>query len=853
MAVKGFITKEIVKDPSKKHGCARCGLYEDCKNSKIGYQGQGQKKVLIVAEYPTDTEDQTGRIFAGESGDIVKEELRSQGYNLERDFWVTYAVKCRPPKGADGKLKDPTKVQIECCKERLQREIKELNPESIILMGSMAIQSLFYDYDVGTCSALHFRRLAIPDRKLKKWILPMYSPAWVLKNRDGRHIFSSDLKYALSCTGQPFPHFEDESKNVHCLTNYDDVITFLDKIIKEKPTTAFDYESSNLKPYAKGERILTVGTSFDGKEAFAFGLHHPEARWTKEQLDVITAKWVEVLLDPAIPKFAHNIRMEHSWGLRTLDAYTEGWAWDSMISAHILDERPEYTGLKFQVFVNWGLEGYEKEAHKYLEPTNRLHLCPLKTVLLYNGMDALFTYRLRRLQQKQFSRNTSHRDRYQNWRANSLFFAGQLALTDVSDMGVCADSYYFDEIDKELLKQIKSLEDELYATPEAKKFQLRYRRQIGLGSDADLGLLFYDLLGMKSNKKTASGKASVDAAALETLDHPFAKKILELRKLSKIQGTYLAQFKREVQDGMMHPNFNLHLVRTHRSSSSDPNFQNIPVRDEDAKALLRKGIIPHPGQRLWEVDYGAMEVRIIACYSKDPVLCKQIRDGFDMHKYWASIVYQKPESAITKDERQETKNKFVFPLFYGSYFRSVAKNMGLDENHIKKCEERFWREYKVTKKWQDDLCTDYAKKGYVTMLFGHKRKGFLSKNETINSPVQGAAFHCLLWALTQINKIRKAEGWKSKIMGQIHDSCVLSVEPSEEKHVIQTVHRIMTAGIQEAFPFIIVPLLAEFDAAPDARPLDPTVTVYGAADDAPKYSWYYKAGVKDLTPYGIAA
>jgi DNA polymerase-1 len=333
-------------------------------------------------------------------------------------------------------------------------------------------------------------------------------------------------------------------------------------------------------------------------------------------------------------------------------------------------------------------------------------------------------------------------------------------------------------------------------------------------------------------------KPAVDEESLNKLKHPFTIDLLKLRKLLKIRDTYLAQFKREVHDGKMHPFYDLNIAETGRSSSSLPNFQNIPVRDEEAKRSVRTGIIPRPGEELIEVDYKAMEVRIMACYSHDPNLIRYIEDPTtDMHRDQAVKIFMLPPDQITKTLRHNSKNGFVFPQFYGDWYKSCAGyiwnelpnetlkdgtpvlewlaskkigNLTQFERHMQWVENDFWNHLQVTKQWREDILDFYRRKGYVPTFFGFHRNGYLSNNQVGNAPVQGTAFHCLLWACIEINKIRKADKWRSALLAQIHDSLIASVHPSEREEVLQTMRWVMCDALREAHPWIIVPMEVEF-------------------------------------------
>jgi DNA polymerase I len=343
---------------------------------------------------------------------------------------------------------------------------------------------------------------------------------------------------------------------------------------------------------------------------------------------------------------------------------------------------------------------------------------------------------------------------------------------------------------------------------------------------------------------------SSDLDVMDDIDHPIAKDIVYLRRLNKVRNTYIAQFLREIEDdGRIHPMYNSHLVRTIRSSSDHPNWQNIPVRDEEAKEITRSGIFPSKGNKLLEWDYKAIEVRIAAVYTKDPVLIDYIHDpNSDMHTDQASRLFCVHKDDVSKDMRFYTKNGFVFPSFYGSYWKNTGKSLWdnvvtclktksgvpvMDNlrlkgklytseefptqfdaflEHVRKEEEIFWKKFKVFKKWQDKQIENFVDKGFFRMYTGFVEEGYLTKNELINYRIQGTAFHCLLWSIIQLNKYFTENGFRTKIVGQIHDSCIYDLYPPEEKEVIDITEYYATKAIREEFKFINVPLAIEWDS-----------------------------------------
>ena len=213
------------------------------------------------------------------------------------------------------------------------------------------------------------------------------------------------------------------------------------------------------------------------------------------------------------------------------------------------------------------------------------------------------------------------------------------------------------------------------------------------------------------------------------------------------------------------------------------------------------------------------------CYSFDPVLVNYILDPTtDMHRDQAMNIFELPASEIIKPIRHIGKNKFVFPQFYGDWYKSCAAAIweeaqglktasGIDlmhhlklqgyptlekfENHIKDVENKFWTLLDATSRWKDKAVKDYLQKGYVELYTGFRRHGLLDRKQIVNTPIQGTAFHCLLWSYMRVSEIAESEGWESNLIGQIHDEMIADVVPEEEEHVAATIKRVMCEDIKE--------------------------------------------------------
>jgi len=434
--------------------------------------------------------------------------------------------------------------------------------------------------------------------------------------------------------------------------------------------------------------------------------------------------------------------------------------------------------------------------------------------------------------------------------AHQLIHKGILALARAERHGIRIDMEYARNQEIELTEKIDSMILDLKRTKFYRHWEKsRGKSSLNIDSNYQLSTFLYKIKKLTPLKTTPSGQGSTDEEALEALGIPELNDILRVRKLKKIRDTYLHSFLMEAVGGVLHPNFNLHTVSTYRSSSNNPNFQNIPIRDSAASNILRNCLYPSKGNQLLEVDYGALEVRIATCYHKDPTMIQYIKDPTsDMHGDMARQIFKldsfEKKNKSMKTLRNGAKNGFVFPQFYGDYYGNnviglskwaelplkgrYGMNNGLDlggitvgehlkqngilslkgfANHLKKIEEHFWnKRFPVYKRWKEEWWNDYQQKGYIEMLTGFRCSGIMGRNDCINYPVQGAAFHCLLWSFIALDDYVIKHNMRTKLIGQIHDSILFDVYPPELGDIKELARKITCIELPKAWPWIIVPL-----------------------------------------------
>ena len=438
--------------------------------------------------------------------------------------------------------------------------------------------------------------------------------------------------------------------------------------------------------------------------------------------------------------------------------------------------------------------------------------------------------------------------------AYELFHEGILALARAEIQGMRIDLEYIEKTKQELTVRIQQAEKQLKETSFYKHWQRTSKREPNYNSDKQLAYFLYNVKKLTPTKTTASGQGSTDDDALKQLQLPELDLILDIRRLSKARDTYLEAFAREQVKGVLHPQFNLHNVVSYRGSSDSPNFQNIPKRDKEVMNLVRNAIYPRKGYQLMEVDFSGLEVSIAACYHKDPTMIKYLTsDHSDLHGDMAKQIFcldtldkKLPEHAYL---RFSAKNGFVFAEFYGDYYKNTAiglcqlislpqttwkkgqgvqlpggtfisnhlKEHGINSfndfvEHLRQIELDFWgTRFKVYGKWKEKWYAEYLRNGYMDSYTGFRFRGEMRKNEVINYPVQGAAFHCLLWCFIQLDKIMREKGWNSRLIGQIHDAMVIDVDPAELIKVSKLVRRITTVELAQNWKWINVPLSVEAD------------------------------------------
>jgi uracil-DNA glycosylase family 4 len=852
---EGFFTKKEttnnLRPDGKVYSCISCGLYKNCKSPKLEASGNFNKGILNICVSPSTVDDRKGKVYQGKEFLYLKSLYERVKVDLEDDCLNTYAIKCFTEDSI-------TNYHIDNCRKFIIALIEKHKPRVIVLFGDEALYSVIghrWKRDLGTINK--WQGWQIPDQDFNTWICPTFNPENVMNSTNPVEeiMLLKDLKEVLRCSDTPLRTYP-EPEIVYLKND----LSILDSI--DHCTVAFDYETTGIKPHAEGHRIVAASVAVNENKVYSFMM--PETR-------TLRRPFTNLLQRESVAKIAHNMKFEDTWSKVRLKTDVKNWVWDTMIATHVFDNRSNICSLKFQAYVQLGIIDYDSEISEYLKSKesnnanainriNELLEKPtgVKKLLKYCALDSLYEYRIEMIHMDFIQSKIKDKEDVEGLStAYTLLHDGILALGKAERQGLRIDTEYAENQKKRLTKKIQLLEEKIFASNFYKHWQHSFSGKVNLNSGDQLGTYLYNIKKIKPVKFTEKGKGSTDEEALKMLNIDECNWILERSKLLKIRDTYLDAFLREQVDGYLHPFYNLHIARTYRSSSSNPNFQNIPKRDKEAMNIVRKAIFPRPGHQLLELDYSAIEVSIATTYHKDPTMIKYLVNKFDMHGDMAKQIFRIDKfDKHRKDHgylRSCIKNSFVFPEFYGDYYKNCAANIcspwmslpqgnwkigdgykmddgntigfhliskGIKsytdfENHIQVIEKDFWtNRFGVYAKWKKRHYERYLKTGKVKLHTGFICSGVMGKNDVINYPVQGAAFHCLLWTLNKVTEALKQNHMESRIVGQIHDAILLDVHPMELIEVYNLVRDIGIRGLKNEFQWINVPMDMEAELCP---------------------------------------
>lgn len=543
-----------------------------------------------------------------------------------------------------------------------------------------------------------------------------------------------------------------------------------------------------------------VGLSFAVTENEAFYVPIPENRDDAQKIVDIFRPIYE---SNEILKVGQNIKYDYEV-LRGYGVEISAPMFDTMLAHYVLQPELHHnmdymaeTLLNYQTIHIEELIGAKGKGQKSMRDVPPAEICE------YAAEDADVTLKLKNVLEPKLK----------DAGAEELFWQIEMPLVPVlAEMeinGVRIDSESLMETSKIFNERMADYERKIYEEA-GEVFNISSPKQVG-------DILFGKMKIVDKPKKTKTGQFVTSEEVLVQLKHkaPIVENILNYRGLKKLLGTYVEALPKLVnpRTGHIHTNFNQAVTATGRLSSSDPNLQNIPIRDDDGKEI-RKCFIPEENCLFFSADYSQIELRIMAHLSGDEHMCEAFRSGTDIHAATAAKIWHEDVAAVTADQRKKAKQA-NFGIIYGITTYGLAQRMNIANGEARQLIDDYFATFPKVKEYMEKAKDDCRAKGYAETLFHRRRylpdihsanatvRGFAERN-AINAPIQGSEADIIKVAMIHIHHRFREEGIRSKMILQVHDELNFSVYPDERDRV----ERIVIEEMERACP-LSVPLTAD--------------------------------------------
>lgn len=577
------------------------------------------------------------------------------------------------------------------------------------------------------------------------------------------------------------------------IDNKQDVSQLYD-FLRTKEILSLDTETTSTSPVD----AELVGLSFAVEENKAYYVAMPANR--EEALQYVNI-FKPLYENTETLKVGQNIKYDYEV-LRNYGVDIQGRMFDTMLAHYVL--QPElhhnmdfmaetllhYRTIHIEELI--GPKGKHQKNMRDLDP---------KDVYEYAAEDADVTLKLKNVLEPMLKEKGMER----------LFWDIEMPLVKVlADMelnGVCLDTDSLKETERIFKERMAHYEQHAYELA-GETFNISSPRQVG-------DILFGKMQLLDKPKKTRTGQyVTSEEVLLQLRDKvPIVDDILNYRGLKKLLGTYVEALPLLInkRTGHIHTSFNQAVTATGRLSSSDPNLQNIPVRDDDGKEI-RKCFVPEPGCLFFSADYSQIELRIMAHLSGDENMIEAFREGLDIHRATAAKIWKEPLDEVTDAQRKKAKQA-NFGIIYGITAFGLAQRMGIPNGEARQLIQDYFATFPKVHAFMENAITTAREKKYAETMFGRRRylpdidskngtvRGFAERN-AINAPIQGSEADIIKIAMIRIWRRFKEEGIRSKMILQVHDELNFSVYPEERDKVENIVLTEMQNACQLSVPLI---------------------------------------------------
>ena len=567
--------------------------------------------------------------------------------------------------------------------------------------------------------------------------------------------------------------------------------------LKNSKTVCFDTETTSTNAL----EAELVGVSLSVKEGEAFYIPMPADREeSTRRLEILRPLFENEESEKVGQNIKYDITVLANYGIEV-----KGKLFDTMIAHYIL--QPElYHGMDYlaEIYLDYETIKIEELIGEKGKNQKNMRDVPQEQICDYACEDADVTLKLKNILAEELKKEG----------VAELFYNIEMPLVPVlaymERNGARIDTDALKETSSLFSKRLADIEEEIYKLA-GEPFNIASPKQVG-------DILFGKLKIIDKPKKTKTGQYVTSEEVLTQLQnrHPIVKDILHYRGLKKLLSTYVDALPMLVNSrtGKIHTSYNQTVTATGRLSSSNPNLQNIPIRDEDGKEV-RKAFVPDNDCLFLSVDYSQIELRIMAHLSGDKNMIDDFCSGHDIHAATAAKVYKKPIDEVTKDERRKAKVA-NFGIIYGISVFGLAERMNVDRREAKELIENYFATYSGVQQYIEKCKQEAKEKGYVETVFHRKRylpdinshnavvRGYAERN-AVNAPIQGSAADIIKVAMVNIYRRMKADNMRSTMILQVHDELNFNIVPEEKDAMLALVLEEM----QNSFK-MSVPLIAEY-------------------------------------------
>lgn len=519
--------------------------------------------------------------------------------------------------------------------------------------------------------------------------------------------------------------------------------------------------------------------------------------------DVVLAGLGPIFADPTVKKVGVNVKFDI--GILAEHGYTvEGVDFDAMICSYVLNPDRRQHGLKAlaERFLGEQMVTFEQMVGDASDAGS----VPLETIAPYACHDADASFHLAVVMDKMLGEQTESARSLR-----SVFERIEMPLAPVLSRieraGIRLDIPYLEGVGREFTAELESLEKRIHELA-GRVFNINSPKQLGV-------VLFEELkLPTQGVRKNQSGY-STDANVLALLapHHEIATQLLEYRELHKLQTTYVDSLKRLVnpKTGRIHTSFNQTIAATGRLSSSDPNLQNIPIRNPRGRRL-RKAFIAAPDSVLISADYSQIELRVLAHLAEDKNLSDAFRSGADIHQRTAEEIFG-ADAARTPAEAKELRRvakTINFGIVYGMGAFRLAGELGISRKQAQEYIDGYFGRYPNVQRYFDSLRQQIEREGYVETLFGRRRYAHeldtsgrdagYAERSLLNAPIQGSAAEIIKAAMIELDRRLAPFGERARMVLQVHDELVVEVRSELQNELVEVVRSCMESAVSLDVP-----------------------------------------------------